>query len=562
MVRRQITAMFKLVAKVQAGRTVPFWVLLFISLASMARAMSVAVFPVADLSRGYNSVNFELTAYLRQELAARNIRVVEPQAVIAFMGRNKIRWLGYLDSAHILAVKEELHADLILFGTVSQRRETRSPTFGLTLNMVRTEDARSVWSVSGGLSLLDMQRLLGINEPTSLADLWPALASSLISRLPDDYGELLQTPLLFDKERDDSPAAVTIGHVSLEPKFVRPGEEVRCVVEFNRRNDDDDLPQVYVKVGSRIHLARRTEEGLYYEANWTGSEVEKNIFREVGHSELNFAVKDFEAQVYEGLWPSSVEDDEYPVSLILKWPSGTQETMFVGAYTVDSTPPDFDLKLIGKEIDGLVSFHDKLMMLANFRDREPTSHWQIRIEDGKGKTVLDQEGKGKLPHRFIWQGQGFNGFPVREGIYRIVLEAWDRSGNMKKVDKEVAYRPTPPQIPVEVVKIEQHLSVKLLKTEGLPIDFWQFEIWSSDGELLKMADGKTLPVEYEIPLPDDPDSAKMNGEIYLKDILGNKSRVRIEDLYLIARQHSEPAGKKPSETVEGKDEFDDSWASM
>lgn len=548
--------------KITAKRLIPLWLLFSLVFSSPALAFSVAVFPVEDLSRGYNSVNFELTGYLQQELAARGIRVVDPEAVIHFMGRNKIRWLGYLDTAHIIAAKNDLQADMILLGTVSQKSETRSPAFGLSLNLVRTADAQSVWSVSGGLSLMDMQTLLGIDEPTSLAELWPVLAGSLMARLPADRAELLLPASLSVLEESEDLSTLAVSHIALEPKFVRPGQDVKCAVEFINLGEEHEAPQVFVKVGTRIHLARKNEQGLFYEANWTGSEVKRNDFREVKHTELKLAVKDFEAQVYEGLWPSAAEDDQYPVHLILKWPSGTQETVFAGTYTVDSTPPDIDLRVMGKEIDGLVTFRDKLLILPNFKEREPISNWQISVENANGGIVLSQKGEGNLPRQFQWLGQNAYNLPVPDGVYRVILEVWDRSGNMKQVDREVAYRTAPPEIFVEVEKKEEQLSVKLMETEGVPIDFWQIEVWTSEGELLEIADGSELPTDFNIPAFNVSRQSGINGTIYIKDILGNKNSLSIEEIYLIAKELLVPAEGNVAETAGGKDKVKDGWASM
>ena len=160
----------------------------------MARAQTIAVFPVEDLSLGVNSLNMEVTRYLADKIAAKGLNVIREQDVIAFMASKRIRWLGYLDTENILQTKGAMGADLILFGTISQRSEKKSPSYGLTLNMVRTLDAKTIWTSSGGLSLVDIQRLLGLNQPATVDELLPILVGNVLASWPTDLSETLSKP--------------------------------------------------------------------------------------------------------------------------------------------------------------------------------------------------------------------------------------------------------------------------------------------------------------------------------------------------------------------------------
>jgi len=102
--------------------------------------------PVEDLSQGPNGVNFAVTEYLERAIAARGLEVVSQNAVISFMARNRIRWLGFLDTYHILQARKELGVDLILLGTVTQRQESPCAAFAMVLSLIRTSDARTIWS--------------------------------------------------------------------------------------------------------------------------------------------------------------------------------------------------------------------------------------------------------------------------------------------------------------------------------------------------------------------------------------------------------------------------------
>ena len=157
--------------------------------ASIARSQTIAVFPVDDLSLGINSFNMLVTRYLSYKTAAKGLNVIQEQDVIAFMASKRIHWLGYLDTENILQTKETLGADLILFGTIIV--EKQSSSYGLILNMVRTIDAKTIWTSSGGLSLADNQHLLGLNRPTKLEELWPILVNNVLASWPADLSEIL-----------------------------------------------------------------------------------------------------------------------------------------------------------------------------------------------------------------------------------------------------------------------------------------------------------------------------------------------------------------------------------
>ena len=111
---------------------------------------------------------------------------------MSFMAANRIKWLGYLSTRDILRAGETMDADLVLLGTVI--RNKRSASYGLILNLVRTRDARTVWASSGGLSLGDIQSLLGLNQPATVKELWPYLVDDVLASWPDDLSKSLTRP--------------------------------------------------------------------------------------------------------------------------------------------------------------------------------------------------------------------------------------------------------------------------------------------------------------------------------------------------------------------------------
>jgi len=523
-------------------------------------SQTVAVFPVEDLSQGVNSTNMEMTRHLTAELQAKGLHTVLEEDIISFMAAKRVRWLGYLDTDQILQIQENLGADLILFGTITQQSEKRSPTFGLSLQLVRTRDAKTVWSASAGLGLADMQRLLGLHEPTTLEELWPVLVRNVLEKWPADLDDdIAAQPLLFDTETGELPPTLQIKNLSLSPRYVRPGEQVKCAIEIDNTDNSAAQPQVFIRVGTRVHLAQQTKEGLFYEASWTGSEIEKGIFREVGHEALKLAAADLSSQYFEGIWAGFDEDNIYPVSLILKWPSGEQQMAFVGNYTVDSTPPDIDMFIKGMTlVEDLVTFNDRILILPKMKGREPSSHWRIWVEDDMGTIVLQDEADGKLPRNFYWKGEKFNGQLVKDGIYRLILKVWDRAGNEAMTSQEVVFRSSPPDLIMDIKKDGQGLYLSIdTEDKGIPLSFWKLEVWNDDGDLLQKSDGTELPMQFDIPLQEDFEKEAIEGMVVLRDVLGNQTRVNVSDLFLMAMQEDD---LEEEETSEATEEEDDTWA--
>jgi len=519
-----------------------------------SRAATVAIMPVEDLSLGINSPNMVMTEYLAAELAAKGLRVVAEKDVIAFMTAERVRWLGYLETAQILKAKDALGADFILLGTVCQKKEKRSPTFGLSLQLVRTRDAETVWSTSGGLSLIEIQTLLHVNEPATLDELWPILVKNVLLEWPSGLGEETDQKLVFNPESGELPPVLMVKEVHLTPRYVKPGEQVKCVVRLDNDRVDSSVerPQVFIKVGSRIHLAQETREGIFYEASWTGSEVEKGLFREVGHESLKLAAADLNPTVFEGVWDSLVEEDTYPVSIILNWPTGERQTAYIGNYKVDNSPPETDMLIRGKVLHDMITFSDEITIVPKMKVREPLSHWKIHVEDTKGTILNNDEGSGNLPEKLFWRGTTSEGRPVKDGIYRLVLQVWDRAGNDFQTVQDVRYVSDPPDLVIDVRKKSKQLQVSLdRENKDIPLSFWYIEIWDEKGNLIQNADGSELPYSFDIPLPAVDKSGQIEGIVATRDILGNQTRMVVSDLYLMALQaeeaEEEVAGQ-PNET--------------
>ena len=171
--------------------TIICFLIFILPIVPIVRSQTIAVFPVDDLSRGINNFNLLVTRYLAYKMVAKGLNVIQEQEIIDFMSSKRIHWLGYLDTENILQTKELLGADLILFGSIIIENQS---SYGLILNMVRTVDAKTIWTSSSGLSLSDTQRLLRLNQPTRLEELWPILINKVLASWPANLKETLIKP--------------------------------------------------------------------------------------------------------------------------------------------------------------------------------------------------------------------------------------------------------------------------------------------------------------------------------------------------------------------------------
>ena len=441
------------------------------------------------MSQGPNGVNFAFTEYLEKAIASRGLEVISQDAVLSFMTRNRIRWLGFLDTYYILQARKELGADFILLGTVSQRRERPCAAFGMVLYLIRTGDARTIWSDSMGLSCNEMRNPFGILEPHTTEDLLPIVAKDLFEEWPEDIGQIGNRKAFY--ELDD---------VDMGRQYIRSGEMITCRV-WLRSVMDGQPPEVSLKVrGQESRPMWRKDDNLY-----------------------------------QASWIAPKEDGPYPVSLSLRWPSGREQATLLGTYHVDNHSPGFVLDLKGVRLNGVAAFRDRIFAIPRFPKPEPISRWEFSVKDKTGQTILREDREGNLPSRFYWRGQTGDGSRVADGNYQIDLKVWDRAGNMAMVSEKIALIRNPPDMVLEARKQGNDIVLNIQSKGEVPMAFWYMEMLEDDGSLIKTAGGKALPAEVDLPI------SETSAELLLtaRDILGNKLHKKIRDIKLLIQQDKE-----------------------
>ena len=486
-------------------------VLLWVWSVVPASAASIAVFPLQELAQERNEVNLPLTRLLTEQLVADGNELIALNKVMAFMAHNRIRTLGHLESYYISRVRSDLGAAFILLGTVSQRREKPEPTLGLTLNLLRTSDGQTVWTYVDSLSRSDERRLLGINEPQTGAELSPLLLRALSERWP--------WHIINEAQQVGS---INLDLAQLEPRNVRPGENVYSKVRLRAVWPAGQGPQVFFRADNQLYPATLAADG----------------------------------RTWEGRWVAGSEDGNYPVMLLLEWPLyGRTESTLLGSYVVDGKPPLFEIELRGaQELDGRAIFSREIIILPRLLVRKPLSHWRLSFYSEDGTEIGAMQEEGQLPERLIWAGR--SNFGVEEdGFFRFDLEVWDLAGNTAKVEQSLEMNRSRPNVVMAIDTSSTGTFVNLTQEGKVPLEYWRMEMWTREGKILARQEGYELPVDIDLAMEGATLSDDIQGFVFSQDVLGNRVRRTIGELLPNLGKVVEEKAEEVPDSVKWVEEF-------
>ncbi|HIJ78261.1 MAG: hypothetical protein OEY01_03015 [Desulfobulbaceae bacterium] len=448
--------------------------------------------PIEDLSQGVNGYNQSLTVSLITALRQGGHTVLSEDAVIDFMVRNRIRWLGYLDSTNVVKLREELGVDFILFGSVNQLRQKAPSAIGLSAMLIRTADVRMIWAGSGELCTVDVQHLLGLAEPQTFADIEAMALQRLLAAMPKSFTTITseQVQRLVD-------------NVSLAPAVLRPGGLVTCRVKLFGSPAVFGKRKVMLSVGTR--------------------EVEA-VFRE-------------DAELYEAVWRAPDNDGRYSVTLNVSGAGADGENIFVGSYLVDGTVPQLSLQVLGPKFKDRVVLRDKVYIVPILLDSELISHWKMTILDKDGVVLMADHGNG-MPERLVWHGKLADGHFVPDGDYTIELSAWDRAENEVTVPAQVQVFRRAPELEIAVELQDKDFVIDLRHGNDVPLSYWRAEILSQDGVVIREATGDRLPYSFILSSTSGQNQGKLRLVLVAQDIFGGKITRKFEDLLGMIPQDS------------------------
>ncbi len=490
---------------------------------SVVWAITAAVFPVDDLSRQHNSVDLAMTGFLRAEVSRKGIDVVPQSKVMDFMARYNIRQLGYLSSPVIMQARQALGADLVVLASVCEQHK-KPVAMGLTISLIRTSDGLTVWSNTRGLNQLAEQHLLGINNPDSLNAVRSILAGRIFKDWPRELdfsaGRAMAGAQLA---KIQEKSYIQVESVLFTPKFVRPGQDITCTLRFHYGTAFNRQAKVFIKVGNNVHLAS-SEDGRFYEAKWVGIDNKPGLGTQVASNESD-------GRLFKRLAVDKLKDDEFPVTLVLDWPSGRHVESYLGSYVVDSRPPEFTMKLKAVKVGALPAFRDKILFSIKLKKPEPIKKWAMAVVDSKRKVIIRDRGSGDLPDQFVWSGQTNRNLRADEGIYRICFKVWDRAGNSSEMSRNVMLLAVRPMVKMALKKVGDKLHANLRAGDKVPVVGWNLELWAPDNVLLHAFDGRSLPAQIVLPISAATvDKEKIQCILKVRDILGGTSIHKINNL--------------------------------
>lgn len=453
---------------------------------STEAAVPIAVFPLEDLAAGRSDVNLPITRVLSDYLRQNGNEIIAENAVITFMANHRIRKVGQLEAFNVLQVLEELRAGFVLTGTVQQRKERPDPTFALTLALIRASDARTVWSYAGSVTTAERRKALGIGEPFSTDELQYLLLDEMFASWPwQSINEMQEV------------GAVHLDTVRLQPKYARPGDEMSCRVSVHDSWAGNLFPKAFFKANDQIYPATVSDDGKSFAANWVAGD----------------------------------ENGSYPVSLLLEWAQYERiETVLLGSYIIDGTPPLLEVDLRGgKMYQDMQVFNRNVVVVPSMVVPKPLARWRLSINywvavDDK-QYIGEMKGKGNLPSSFVWEGRGYYG----DGIYEFVVEAWDHAGNKGLASATAEYSKALPKVDLALSKKQDQMIMDVQYASKVPLRYWRLEMWTNEGRLLTEAEGSELPVKVGFKPPEATDQ-EITGFVFLQDAFGKQSRVKVEEL--------------------------------
>ncbi len=452
-------------------------------------AYNVAVFPVLDLTKDSNGVNFEITNGLFHGIGSLGVDLVPEKSIISFMARHRIRVLGRLTIQDIRRCREELGTDLILMATLCEYGQgANGVSIGMVLQLVRTADAKVIWSMVRDLTEQDFTHILGISESGGLGDLAERLIGEIVENWPQEIDVTAE-----EEEAIEFEAA------RIFPRYVRPGRMVTCSIKPRERSMGEKLPTMRLKVdGGQVFPLEED--------------------------------KDFPG-VFKAMWKAPNQDGRYAVVLVSRWPSGYQERKLIGSYYVDSKPPILELTFKNVILEDIPTFNERLVVIPKMKEPEPTRFWRFSVvSEATNATILDYDGAGQLPKRLYWHARNSDGSAVDDGIYVVTLRVWDRAGNVAVAKKRVRVRRMPPEVEIQLKKKRDDIMMSLIEKKGLPIAFWWVRVSFANGKIVAEDDGDKLPVEIRLAPEKALSGKNLLATITVTDIVGNEFRRRIPNL--------------------------------
>lgn len=452
--------------------------------ATLTHAYSIAILPVADLSKGRNGVDLNITSQLAQQLTDRNFSIIDGEKVIEFMVDHSIRRCGELDTLTCRAMARKLSCDTILVTTLLGDQDDRSQ-LSLVTTLYDGKTGQGIWSTIISRHLSDHQPLFGVGKIQELTDIKKDLCYELTTYLLKKSSPLPTTTAEFVQD-------YRVAEVQITPGLVRGNSELNCRIKIHFIDQKPEYLQL--SSGDNTATLQPTSTQHYYEGNLK----------------------------------ALAADGSHPVNLKICWDNSHQQIVpVISTYQVANHPSELELKIhSGIELGEFYAFSGSVKLVPTLTPTRPIDHWQLTIDNENGKRVVDEKHNTPLPNQLQWRGIDNNRRPLDMGLYEMVLKVWDLAGNLAETRSTLYLQPKE----VELVSINQHLDfeqhqIELLpaKNTMVPIENWALTLETDDGDIVYTTQGEHLPALVD--LPPQLNYNELSCSVRVLDQLGNHSLI-------------------------------------
>lgn len=451
---------------------------------TFAHAYSIAILPVADLSKGRNGVDLQITAQLAQQLNNKKISIIDNSKVMTFMVNHSIRRCGELDTLSCRTMANHLGCDSILVTTMLGDPDNHSE-LSLITTLYDGKTGQGIWSTIISRHLSDYQPLFGIGKTLDLIELKNDLCHELTTYI-------VKNSTTSPRTSSDLIHDYRVAVVQITPELVRGNSELHCQLKMYFIDQDPEYLQLSTGDNSVI-LQRTTTQ----------------------HS-------------YEGVLNALTADGCHPVDLKIYWNSTQQETVpAVSTYNVANQPSELAMRICsGIELGDFYAFSDSIKLFPTLNPPRPIDCWQLTIDNEYGKRVVSEKHNTPLPNQLKWRGIDNNRRRLDMGRYEMVLKVWDLAGNLSEASSTLYLQPKE----TDLVSISQKFNsdnhqIELLPAKNImiPIEHWTMTLETDDGDIVYTTQGEHLPALVDLPPQLNYD--ELSCSVRVLDQLGNHSLI-------------------------------------
>jgi hypothetical protein len=472
----------------------------------------IAVLPFDNLSDEYLPLNF--TQIFHNCLKQERFEVISQDVVERFFIRRRIRRISLINETIAQELRRTLGADVFIIGSVNALTGGNIPQIDMSVQMVDTIDASTIWMNSVSFSGDDFETLLGIGKIRSLEKLVEIAFENLVSNVPKVVEK--------KQAKQINMVPFEIVRASFYPKVVEGEKPVELIIEVREIAGRPTYMHAIVQDKS-ITLVQDGER--WYRGSFTSPPLEGSYILKL------YAI------------------------------GGLNKVFFFDALAslgVDNTPPLVNMVSRGTYISpNNDSVNDYAIFFPMLLQADTLQEWIFEVRDKDGKLIRSEEGGDALPKGLIWRGENNTFQPVHDGTYFAQLLVKDQAGHESVTDKAmVVVDRSLPEVKIISGKINKDtVTFHVESKDTSKIVGWSITIYDSSDEVVGTFSGKEdLPSTLCCSIKKSPNKQDtFTCSLEIRDAAGNLLTVEKAPLKMPASQADSlktPANKKEDQWLE------------